>query len=375
MESEAHFNPRVLMLIPSDPLRYSEEDVKCDRFPLMDTAALQVELGADVLYYDTGKSNDGRLAQFLQKWLSKDIHLAWRGFKNRKHYDVIYSNGENVSIPLAMLFKLCRRRPRHVLIAHRLSPKKKRPFFRTLKVHRQMDVLFMYSTLQIEFAKRELGIADEKLRWIPFQVDADFFRPLPIQPRRMICSAGLEWRDYPTLIRAVDGLDVEVCLAAASPWSKHRDETENRPLPPNVSARRYDYNELRQLYNQSVFVVVPLYENDFQAGITTMLEAMAAGKAVMVTKTSGQRDMLVEGEHGRYIPVGDSEAWRAAIQEWLANPEVVRRMGENGRELVEKEVTVRLWAYRIAEEIRKVASGPNPAGRLKPIQADRSTVV
>ncbi len=375
MESEARLNPRVLMLIPSDPPRYSEEDVKCDRFPLMDTAALQRELGADALYYDTGKSNDGRLAQFLHNWFSKDIYLAWRGFRRRRNYDVIYSNGENVSIPLAVLFKFCHRRPAHVLIAHRLSPKKKRPFFRLLKAHHQMDILFMYSTLQMEFAKRELGIADEKLRWIPFQVDADFFRPLPIQPRRMICCAGLEWRDYPTLIRAVEGLDVEVCLAAASPWSKHRNETEDRPLPPNVSARRYDYKELRQLYNESLFVVVPLYENDFQAGITTMLEAMAIGKAVMVTKTHGQRDMLVEGVHGRYIPVGDSEAWRTAIQEWLANPDAVRQMGENGRELVEKQATVGHWAYRIAEEIRAVASRRNSAGQFKPAQANKSSVI
>ena len=61
-------------------------------------------------------------------------------------------------------------------------------------------------------------------------------RPSRTRPPRMICSAGLEWRDYPTLIEAVTGMDVEVRLAAASPWSKHRNETENRDLPPNVSA-------------------------------------------------------------------------------------------------------------------------------------------
>ena len=61
-------------------------------------------------------------------------------------------------------------------------------------------------------------------------------------------------------------------LAAASPWSKRANETEGRALPDNVTARAYNYRELRDLYASASFVVVPLYETDFQAGVTTILE-------------------------------------------------------------------------------------------------------
>lgn len=50
----------------------------------------------------------------------------------------------------------------------------------------------------------------------------------------MVCSVGLEARDYPTLLTAVHGLSVRVTITAASPWSKRADPTRNREIPANV---------------------------------------------------------------------------------------------------------------------------------------------
>jgi len=106
------------------------------------------------------------------------------------------------------------------------------------------------------------------------------------------CSVGLEFRDYPTLISAVAGLDLELVIAAASYWSKRGNTAEGMPLPANVRVTALDYERLRELYAQSLFVVVPLYNVEFQAGITVILEAMAMGKAVIVTQTRGQTDVV-----------------------------------------------------------------------------------
>ena len=111
----------------------------------------------------------------------------------------------------------------------------------------------------------------EVVRLIPFHADHRFYRPLEHVQRNedQICSAGLEWRDYPTLVDAVvETKGLLVKLAAASPWSKHTSEVRHRVLPPHVTAHSYEYLELRTLYAESSFVVVPLYENDFQAGVT-----------------------------------------------------------------------------------------------------------
>jgi glycosyltransferase involved in cell wall biosynthesis len=336
------------MLVPSVIKRGIAEAVRQDAHPQMDYFALQAKLGADILDYSALEAQASPALVRLARRAGRDAALAALGYSRRAEYDVIYSNGENVSLPLALLLKQHRTRPAHVLIGHRLSTKKKRLFLRGL--HAQMDAIFVYATPQLEYARKELGIPASKLHLIPFHADHCFYRPLapaPDAPPSLICSAGLEWRDYPTLIEAVRGLDVEVRLGAASPWSKHRNETEHRDLPPNVTARRYEYGELRRLYADSRFVVVPLYENDFQAGITTILEGMAMGKAIITSRTTGQVDTIREGCNGLYVPPGDPDALRAAITRLLADADEAQRLGAQARCDLEANRTLDHWVERI----------------------------
>jgi glycosyltransferase involved in cell wall biosynthesis len=201
-----------------------------------------------------------------------------------------------------------------------------------------------------------LHIPAEKLRLIPFHADTRFYHPTSgIPPLRRLSSAGLELRDYPTLIEAVRDLDVEVCLAAASPWSKRKNETAGRDLPPHVSARGYNYRELRDLYASSLFVVVPLYENDFQAGVTTILEAMAMGKAVIVSRTTGQRDVIRDGIDGVYVPPGNVAALRGAITHLIDHPEDTVRLGAEARRTIESHMSLDLWTQRISAVVADIA--------------------
>ena len=359
-------NPRTLLLIPSVAKRGVEEQVAANTHPTMDYFALQARLDADLADYAVAEATVHPLVR-AARVLGRDVALAMYGFLHADSYDVIFSNGENVSIPLAAFLSVRSRRPLHVLIGHRLSAAKKKLPMRMLES--QMDAIFVYAQTQKEHAEKVLGIPADKLHLIPFHADARFFCPMPeAAVERRIMSAGLELRDYPTLIDAVRGLDVEVRLAAASPWSKRQNETENRELPANVSARGYGYRELRDLYASSRFVVVPLYENDFQAGVTTILEAMAMGKAVIASRTSGQRDVIQDGVNGIYIPPANAGALRQAIVDLLASPERAAQLGANARRMIESEMSLDLWCDRIAATIGRLvqsrASGPTPV-RIK----------
>jgi glycosyltransferase involved in cell wall biosynthesis len=347
-------NPRTLLLIPSYAKRGIEQDVVANNHPTMDYYALQSRLQADLADYAVVDADTHPLVG-VARLLGRDAALAMHGFLRARQYDVIFSNAENVSIPLAMLLALLPRRPAHALIGHRISAEKKKLLLRTL--HRHMDAIFLYAAVQKEYAESVLGIAAGKLHLMAFHADTRFFHPMPEVPvRRRIASAGLELRDYPTLIEAVRDLDVEVVLAAASPWSKRRNETENRELPPNVTARGYPYRQLRDLYASSQFVVVPLYDTDFQAGVTTILEAMAMGKAVIASRTRGQRDVIEDGVNGLYVPPGDPDALRRTIGELLAAPDRAAMLGRNARRTIETKMSLDLWADKIADVVRKVAA-------------------
>jgi glycosyltransferase involved in cell wall biosynthesis len=212
---------------------------------------------------------------------------------------------------------------------------------------------------------------------VPYQVDHHFWKRPPttdMDDDPMICSAGLEYRDYPTLVAAVSGLPVRVVIAAASHWSRHHHSTGGSAPPANVSVTSLDYVGLRDLYARSRFVVVPLREVENQAGITVILEAMAMGKAVIVSATGGQRDVvrgriwsgggvspdmiggpavfdvppdLAEAETGLYVPPGDDGALRRAIEYLLGHPEEAARMGAAGRRVVAECMNLDLFVRRI----------------------------
>jgi glycosyltransferase involved in cell wall biosynthesis len=221
-----------------------------------------------------------------------------------------------------------------------------------------MDVIFVYSSAQRDFACSELGIPPEQVRLIPFHADERFYRPLAdVQPEgEQICAAGLERRDYPTLLRAMaDQTDLPMKLAAASPWSKQANEVADLALPPHVSAGCYEYNELRTLYAQSSIVGVPLYENDFQAGVTTTLEAMAMGKPVIVTSTTGQTDVIIHGKNGLCVPPGDVDAWKDAIARLRQDEALRARLGREARRWVEENATLDRWVTNIISGLRSTA--------------------
>ncbi len=351
---------KTLLLIPSVEKTDIAEAVAEGRHPAMDYHALQTALGAsdgqaDLLDYAAVDADMSPLVRLTRRAAGRDAALAMMGWQRRHLYGAIFTNGENVGIPLALLLAGTRRRPLHVSIGHRLSAGKKRPFFTFLRADRQFDTIFVYAQSQRDFAEDHLGIPFHKLDLISFQVDDRFFRPLPGVPvnENQICAAGLEWRDYPTLIEAVASMpDLSVKLAAASPWSKSANDTENRALPAHIDARRYDYDGLRTLYAQSSFVVVPLKETDFQAGVTTILEAMAMGKPVLATRTAGQTDVIIEGVTGLTVPPGDVAAWQRAIVRLREDPSLRERLGRNARRWVEGHATLDRWTGRLAHALQ-----------------------
>ena len=354
---------KTLLLIPSLLKTGIEEAVSLNQHPRMDYFALRDALlqepdtTCDILGYAEVDSDPHPVTQFLRKSLGRDTALAFLGYRKGHKYDAVFTNGENVGLPLALLWKYAgnANRPAHITIGHRLSTGKKRLFFEKMRLHEVMDTIFVYAETQRQHGQDVLKIPAEKLRLIAFHADDQFFRPLGnIPDPQQICAAGLEWRDYPTLIHAVETMnDLKVRLAAASPWSKHQNETERRELPSHVEARRYDYAALRELYAESAFGVVPLYENDFQAGVTTVLELMAMGKTVLVTRTTGQTDVIIDGENGFYIEPGATKQWQACIELLRQNPAQYQRIGNAARVWIERNATLDIWTGHMVRAIKE----------------------
>jgi len=68
----------------------------------------------------------------------------------------------------------------------------------------------------------------------------------------------------------------------------------------------------------------------------SILEYMAAGRAVVATDVGGASEAIVEGETGHLVQAGDDQAMAQRIIALLRDPDKSRRMGLNGRRLVEQ---------------------------------------
>ena len=342
---------RVLLTVSGTVPHDLDAEIAAGRRPRPDYVEMARAMDADVVDVVEARRRTGRGGRLLERIGGAPALLAWVCFRQRGRYDAVFTDGEQVGLPLALLCRLTGRRAfPHVMIVHILSAPKKVRLYRTFRLGRFIDTMVVYSTWQQRFVTAELGFPAERVVFTPFTVDTAFFCPTGAPPAEppMICSAGLELRDYPTFVEAVRGLGVRVVIAAASPWSKRADTTADVDVPANVEVRRLSLYDLRQLYADAQFVVMPLFDTEFQAGITTILEAMAMGRAVVCSRTQGQTDVINDGRNGVYVAPGDAAALREAIVRLLDDAGLAERLGAEGRRYAEREADVVVYAHRLA---------------------------
>jgi glycosyltransferase involved in cell wall biosynthesis len=99
---------------------------------------------------------------------------------------------------------------------------------------------------------------------------------------------------------------------------------------------------------------MPLQDVLFQAGVTTILEAMSMGKPVICSRSRGQQDVIDDGTTGVYVPPGDPVLLRAALDEVLAAPARAAEMGAAAREYAVRECDVAIYARRLAAVVDEV---------------------
>jgi glycosyltransferase involved in cell wall biosynthesis len=166
-----------------------------------------------------------------------------------------------------------------------------------------------------------------------------------------VFAGGNSLRDWDTLLAAADGLGRPVRLATTNDLGR---------VPGNVRAGPVEPAEFDDLLVGAGVVVVPMRRAPRSAGLIVYLNAMAAGKPVIVSDTAGVREYVEHEVTGLVVPPGDPRALREAI-DWAldpANRERVDAMRARGRELaIERYSPSGYWA-RLREVAERAARSP-----------------
>src|SRR2546423_1683446 len=148
-------------------------------------------------------------------------------------------------------------------------------------------------------------------------------------------AAGRSERDYRTLVDAFSGIAGRLVINAR-PFN-----LRGVSRPANVEFN--DFMPRRDFMAAMVgaqFVIVPLLDTPHAAGIGHLIYAMAAGKAMVATRTVGTVDYVEDGVTGLLVPPGDVGAMRGSIQRLLNDPALASSMGRAARHRYEARYTM-----------------------------------
>lgn len=201
----------------------------------------------------------------------------------------------------------------------------------------------------ISYSNR-LRLHEEKFHYLPWHTNVGEPR-LASSPNGFVFAAGRTGRDWDTFAKAMAGLPISavaVCSGA---------EAKRVRFPSNVRVfSDIEYEHYRRLLLDARIVVVSLEPHVYSSGQVAFLEAMALGKAVIVTDCVGSRDYIVDGVNGVSVPPRDVEAIRQAILKLISDPEYERKLQMGALEAVRAKHLLSLYVSSLLSLARELAS-------------------
>jgi glycosyltransferase involved in cell wall biosynthesis len=334
---------------------------KGESSPRVDYLELAGRLKAGILDYGLyEKLPARRIIRALETQLRSDLVLALTGYGTANRYRALLTMSERVGLPMASLYRL-RARGAQLLFMFKAWSERQRRLLSMLQLLDEPERIIVHARSFRDYLESEFGLPATKVIFIPYcAVDQRFYRPKADIGGGWILSVGeARGRDYATLLEATLDVDAQVYIAASGrTYAREKQPFAIEGVPANVKiGGGHPPVELRAIYERSHFVVVPLYDVVFSAGVTTVLEAMAVGKAVIVSRSRGIVDYVIDGETGILVEPGNVAQLREAMKDLLANPDKARAMGERGRQRVEDELNLDVYVSRLSQLIQEVVDG------------------
>lgn len=205
---------------------------------------------------------------------------------------------------------------------------------RALRYRRRLaavDRFVAYGHAEAEWLRQWLGHPD-KVRFVPFGVDTAQWRPdfgaaettdvlsVGSDPKRDFGLLAEYARRHPKVgVRLVVGKDCAAGLGV---------------LPANVDIRvQIPAEELRTIIAGARVVALPVKENTYSGATTTLLQCMAMGKAVAVSRVGAIREGygFEDGVNVRWMEPGSPDSLGVAVDSLLGDEGARRRIGEQAR--------------------------------------------
>jgi len=256
--------------------------------------------------------------------------------------DVIFSTVDTLGIPLILLKRvgLVRRPLVYVSIGlpERLVQLRNRPMRRLYRsALRGASAVVAYSEHEAAALRDWLGPGGPEVVFVPFGVDVDAFRPVEAADQDFdVLSVGVDPRRDFELLLAIAERNPELIFRIVAGADRARSLGR---LPDNVTLETdIPLEQVRLRLAASRCVALPVRDNSYSGATTTLLQAMAMGKPVIVSRTAAIADgyELEDRDNCRLVEPGDEQAFERAVLETLTGAAAARALGSRARQTVER---------------------------------------
>ncbi|MGJ7522954.1 glycosyltransferase [Variovorax sp. LT1P1] len=321
--------------------------------PRLEFIEIAKALDADVISYCSAAASRG--APFTSLFgRYKKVGSAMNAAMLAANYDRLYVTAEGVGLPLAILLKARRWKGKIACVFHNMSwPTKKRVM--AWLGHEMFCALITVNRRQAEILTAECGMPTAKVIPVFNWVDDKFFSPHHVaksvsMPFVMAC--GAENRDYDTLARAADRIKVNVAVYGHGFLAENRKAKNSSPNLNYMA--RVSYPELRDAYSACSIVVVPLNDVAYAAGVTGIVEGMAAGRPMIVTASRGIEEYIAAFDPVTVVRPGDDQGMALAIDRLQHDESMRQRLGQQNRLLAEEKCSVDKYAAMVAARMAAI---------------------
>lgn len=180
----------------------------------------------------------------------------------------------------------------------------------------------------------------------------------------LIVTRMLERKGVQDVLRALAGTDLgfELHIVGTGPYLNALKELA-RQL--KVDARFHgwldnDSDELKALFETSSVFILPSHAENFPL---VLLEAMAAGMAIVTTGQTGCREVV--GDAALLVPAGDETAIRGALQQLVSDTGLRERLGRDARTRIEKLFSWRSVAKQYTDVFERLIAERSLAKRAR----------
>jgi len=208
------------------------------------------------------------------------------------------------------------------------------------------DKIICSSREEISYYKKVLSLTEDKFMFIPLCVDPKLME-IKGKKHNFIIAAGKTLRDYKTLVKAVEALEIKLIIIS------DKKSIENVKISKNVKVLiDVPYWRYIQLMARSKFVVIPLEDRLISTGQSVALSAMALGKAVIITKTKGTIDYFVDNFNGLLVEPRNVEMMRRKIKELMHDEKRALYLGKNAREFIQENCLITRYLEKLLSGIK-----------------------